>query len=584
MRHAVSRGTAIVVAVCLLALVLRLIGLQYGLPAVYNPDEVAIMARALSFATGTLNPHNFLYPTFYFYVLFAWAGMYLAFVWLTGRVQSLAALQRLYFTDQTGIFTAGRTLGVAAGTATVFLLHRLAGRLTDSRAAIAAAVFLAVAPLHVRDSHYVKHDVPATLAIVVAYLAMTQLWLCQRTEGPQRRDTILAGAACGVAFSTHYYCIFLAIPLTFAIASAWRSRGWHEVIRQLAYGAAASAVLFFALSPFLLVEPATAWRDITANRQIVIDRAVSAGAFTPAVRYAEMLWSDAFGPVVTLVGLAGAVWMLVKAPNRALFLLAFPVPFLVFIGNTAPASRYLNPVLPFVAIFAAWLLSTLAARMRARPAVFWSAVAIAAAPGLIASVKGDLFLRQDDTRTLAQRFIESTVPSGSTILIQPYSVALTPSREGLVEALTKNLGSVDRASAKFRLQLSLDPYPQPSYRLLYLGRGGMDAEKIYVDPRDLGGDEGLEPLRRLGVAFLAITRYNRPDPATWPFLTALAREGRRVAVFSPFRPGIADDVQTRIDPFLHNTDARIDAALERPGPRTEVWRLEPQTTQGQGDR
>ena len=60
--------------VCVLAFGLRVIGLQYGLPAVYNPDEVAIMARALSFATGTLNPHNFLYPTFYFYVLFAWVG------------------------------------------------------------------------------------------------------------------------------------------------------------------------------------------------------------------------------------------------------------------------------------------------------------------------------------------------------------------------------------------------------------------------------------------------------------------------------------------------------------------------------
>jgi hypothetical protein len=584
MRRATSGSTAIVAAVCLLALVLRAIGLQYGLPAVYNPDEAAIMARALSFATGTLNPHNFLYPTFYFYVLFAWVGVYLAFVWLMGRVESLAALQSLYFTDQSGIFTAGRTLGVAAGTATVFLLHGLARRLTDPRAAIAAAVFLAVAPLHVRDSHYVKHDVPATLAIVVAYLAMTRVWLNERPGGAQRRDTILASAACGVAFSTHYYCIFLAVPLSFAIVSAWRSRGWHEVIRQLAWGAAASALLFFALSPFLLVEPATAWRDITANRQIVIDRAVSAGAFAPALRYAEMLWSDAFGPVVALLGLAGAVWMLVTIPSRALFLLAFPVPFLIFIANTAPASRYLNPVLPFVAIFAAWLLSTVSTRLRARPAVFWTAVAIAAAPGLVGSVIGDLFLRQDDTRTLAERFIESNVPAGSTILIQPYSVALTPSREGLVEALTKNLGSVDRASTKFRLQLSLDPYPQPSYRLLYLGRGGMDAEKIYVDPRDLGGDQGLEPLRRLGVAFLVITRYNRPDPATWPFLNELAREGRRVAVFSPFRQGIADDVQTRIDPFLHNTNARIDAALERPGPRTEVWQLEPPTTQTQGHR
>jgi hypothetical protein len=33
-----------------------------------------------------------------------------------------------------------------------------------------------------------------------------------------------------------------------------------------------SAAVFFALSPFLLVEPGTAWRDITANRAIVIDK------------------------------------------------------------------------------------------------------------------------------------------------------------------------------------------------------------------------------------------------------------------------------------------------------------------------
>ena len=77
---------------------------------------------------------------------------------------SIGALQQLYFTDPTGIYTAGRALGVAAGTATIVGLYRLAARLTDHRTAMAAAIFLAVSPLHVRDSHYVKHDVPATLA------------------------------------------------------------------------------------------------------------------------------------------------------------------------------------------------------------------------------------------------------------------------------------------------------------------------------------------------------------------------------------------------------------------------------------
>jgi hypothetical protein len=73
------------------------------------------------------------------------------------------------------------------------------------------------------------------------------------------------------------------------------------------------------------------------------------------------------------------------------------------------------------------------------------------------------------------------------------------------------------------------------------------------------------------VAFVVLKRYNTPDPATLPFLTALAREGRQIAVFTPFRDGLGD---ARPEPFLHNTDARIDAALERAGPVVEIWQID----------
>ena len=79
-----SRWVLALVAIGALALVFRLIGLQFGLPAVYNPDEVAIMSRALAMGKGSLNPHNFLYPTFFFYVLFAWVSVYLGWTWLSG--------------------------------------------------------------------------------------------------------------------------------------------------------------------------------------------------------------------------------------------------------------------------------------------------------------------------------------------------------------------------------------------------------------------------------------------------------------------------------------------------------------------
>lgn len=552
-----------------LALALRVAGIQYGLPAVYNPDEVAIMARALSFAKGTLNPGNFLYPTLYFYVLFGWVGAYLGVVWLTGGVSSVAALQELYFLNPTGIYTAGRLLGAVCGTLATLAVFRLGQRLFDTGVGVGAALFLAVAPLAVRDSHYVKHDIPVTLAVIAAHIAIVRIWP-RAPVGRSRNDVLLAAALCGVAFSTHYYSIFLALPLTWAIAQRWRADGWRVLARHTATAGIVSAVVFFALSPFILVEPVTAWRDITANRQIVVDRAVEAGAFGPAGRYLDMLWTDSMGRGVVALGVAGAACMAVVAPARAALLLLFPVPFFLFITNTTPASRYLNPILPFLAIFAAWMIGYVASTVRAPRLAAWVAIAASAVSPLVLSVRADRFFRTDDTRTLAQRFVERSIPGGASVLVQPYSVSLTPSREGLVEALTRNLGSAEAASTKFRIQLGLAPYPSPAYRLIWLGRGGLDAEKIYVDPAALS----LDGLKRLGVEYVILKRYNTLDPELEPFLAELTRNGRLMAAFSPYRAGTSDEERARIAPFLHNTDTRIGEALERPGPPLEIWQLD----------
>ncbi|MBA3296697.1 MAG: glycosyltransferase family 39 protein [Acidobacteria bacterium] len=563
-------GLACVLA---LALALRLVGLQYGLPSVYNPDEVAIMARALSFAKGTLNPHNFLYPTLYFYLLFAWVAAYLGFVWLTGGVTSVVALQQLYFTDPTGIYTAGRLLGAVLGTLCVLAVYRLGRGLYDRTVGLVAAFFLAVSPLAVRASHYVKHDIPATLAVILAFIAISRVWPRMPRPGRVRHHVIVAGAACGAAFSTHFYCIFLALPLAWAIVQRWRDAGWLIVLRQLVTAGLVSAIVFFALSPFILAEPIVAWRDVTANRQIVIDRAVQSGAFAPARRYLDMLWSESMGPAVIVLALAGAVATIVKSWKEAVLLLIFPVAFFAFIANTTPASRYLNPALPFIALLAARVTAMMFGAPRFPAGVVWLVAAVLGASPLLASVRSGHFFRTADTRALAERFIEERIPAGSTVLVQPYSVILTPSRAGLVEALTRHLETVEAASTKFQLQLSLDPYPQPAYRVIYLGRGGLDVDKIYVDPAELQRF-GLEPLRRLGVTYVVLKRYNTMDPEMIQLVAELNLHGRLIAAFLPYKLGISEAERARIAPFLHNTDTRIDDALERPGPPVEIWQID----------
>ncbi len=69
---------------------------------------------------------------------------------------------------------------------------------------------MTASPIAVRDAHYVKHDVPADAA---HRRCNTGAGTGRRSRGAAtgRRRWIVAGAAAGLAMSTHYYAIFLAV-------------------------------------------------------------------------------------------------------------------------------------------------------------------------------------------------------------------------------------------------------------------------------------------------------------------------------------------------------------------------------------
>jgi hypothetical protein len=243
----------------------------------------------------------------------------------------------------------------------------------------------------------------------------------------------------------------------------------------------------------------------------------------------------------------------------------------MFVSNTFPASRYLNPVLPFAAILAGAAVVWLGRFGPVGRTIGRAALLAAVVNGSIASWRTDRFFLQTDTRTLAKHWFEQQVPAESTVLIQPYSVPLQPSRGSLIEALTTHLGDPARASVKFQRQLSLSPYPAPAYRILFLGDGGVDADKIYVSPSVFDGGGGLSPLRALSVSYVVLKQYNVIDPAMTALGAALQQEGRLLARFSPYRTEL--NGRARVPPFLHNSDARIRRELERPGPIVEIWTL-----------
>lgn len=570
--------------IVVVAAALRSIGSGYGLPHVYNPDEVAIMSRALGFARGDLNPHNFLYPTLYFYVLFAWEGAWFVVGRLGGVYASLQAFETSFFVDPSAIYLAGRALSMVTGVATVIVTWRLGTRLFGRLAGVSAAMLLAVAPLAVRDAHYVKHDVPVTLLIMLVHLWLAGLVIDQTaaatptslSRAAQERGWAGVGVVAGLAMSTHYYAIFVAVPI--AIAACLPARDgepWSPRIVRLGTAGLATAVAFFAASPFLAIEPGTAIRDIVANREIVMDRVTTHdGLFGSLGFYTTWLAQDAVGTLTFTLAVAGAVATAAAGARRAIVAFAFPVAFLLFIANTFPASRYLNPLLPFIALLAGACCAWLGSRQRVWRSAATLLLVAATTEAAMASWKADLFFRQTDTRTLALAWIEQHLPAGTSVLVQPYSVPMRPSKAGLEEALTAHLGSPDRATIKFRKQLDLQPYPSPAYRTIFLGTGGLDVDKIYLDPARIDAARGLDPVRALAVTHVVLKRYNAPDPATEALVAALERGGHKIASFTPYAGGAEMAKRQAVAPFLHNTDARIDPALERPGPPLEIWTID----------
>ena len=179
---------------------LRLIGIDFGLPNTNcRPDEGVLVKKALAAAGGDLNPGFFHYPSFHIYTLAGLFGGCFGAGRLAGIFSTPQDFLLQYFIDPSGVYLAGRLLGALLGTASVYLVFLVGRQAAGVRAGLMGAAFLSVAFLHVRDSHYLTVDVPATFYLLLAAVLLQRFL---RTGGPGW----LAASALfsGIAVSTKY--------------------------------------------------------------------------------------------------------------------------------------------------------------------------------------------------------------------------------------------------------------------------------------------------------------------------------------------------------------------------------------------
>ena len=396
----------------LAAALLRFWALSQGIAYQLGVDEPEVMERAVRMMkTGDFNPHFFDYPGLYMYVEAAVSVLRFMVGAMQGKWAGLAQAPTEDF------YLWGRAMTALLGTATVWVVYR-AGLRWGPQTALLAAVLMAVMPLHVRESHYVLTDVPATFVVM-----LTCLLSLRAHERETVRSFALAGAAAGLAGALKYNGILAALMPLIACALTPRLRGSR--ITCAMWIAAAMVGAFLAAAPYTFLDLPNFLNQFAR---------LSSEYRSPSV-INEPLWIIYLkhlrlalgwvGSLIVVSGFAIGAWRIARDADRLRWALAlvFPLVYFRFVSNqNIVFARYLLPIVPFLSILAAaavvafvgWMRRA-GVPLRVRYAITIGLTVVSIAPPAYSAISYDANAAKVWTHGLAYDWIRRELPPGTSI-------------------------------------------------------------------------------------------------------------------------------------------------------------------------
>lgn len=410
-----SRGWTITIGVLLLvALLLRVIGIQQGLPFAYNVDEQAhFLPRAIGMYGHGGNPDYFVNPPAFTYIVHVVLS-----VWFGGR----AGVYQSYIDDPVAVWTVARVTCALLGVLGVWLLWRAGTRLLGRPAAFLAASVLTFCFLAVFYSHQALNDVPTLAPIALSLWGSAGLLI-----GDSRRDWVMAGLGLGLACAMKYTGGIVALPLLAVVLHRWRADGIGPVITGLFWAGYVATISFVIFNPYAVLTPGDFIDDLI-HQQTASGDDVGKLGLTQTNGYLYYFTASGWGIgwVPTLLAIVGSVFLFQRDRIRFWLLVPAPIMYILFMGSQVRFfGRWLLPIAPFIALLAGigalavatWILKSpvRARRPRALAAVF----VVVCAQGIVYSVHSTKKLTQPDTRTLARQWMFENVPTGVKIVLEP---------------------------------------------------------------------------------------------------------------------------------------------------------------------
>jgi 4-amino-4-deoxy-L-arabinose transferase-like glycosyltransferase len=443
----VNRTALFIGIILLIALVVRLWGINYDLPYIYHPDEpVSINIIQNIIKTGDLNPHFFDYPSLFFYInALAYIPYYIIgkllgiFAWRGDILAPISFVMGVTKTQLPSSVMLGRIITVIFGVGTVGITYLIGRRLTGKvSVGLLAASLMTINFTNVSLSRFITPDTFVTFFAAAAFLGSVLIY----QEG-KTRWYIIAGLCVGLAASTKYNGGLIVIPL---ILAHFLRHGKRALVNRNLYIALSMSVLGFLLgTPYALLDFPTFWSKLRLDS---LHYATGhAGMEGDTLRwYLNYAWRT--GGVIYILSILGIIQGIYTRSKEIILLSIFPVVYIVFINlYFVRNDRTFLLITPFLFLLTAIFLEFLIRKTSLVASKTWlggSRVILGCVflvtfvyPALI-TVNRTIGLTSVNSRETSRVWIDENLPTGAKIAVEAYSPFVDPSRfsvEGFISMI-----------------------------------------------------------------------------------------------------------------------------------------------------
>lgn len=400
-----------ILLILLLALVARLVGIDWALPSVYHVDEGSLVRAAMGMRFGDLNPHFFDWPSLYKYLCFF---LYTAFIkfrvpfQLIFGVETMRQALPFWWGSVAPFHLLTRLLTMSFDLGSVALVYLIGKKLFDRRTGLLAALVMALSFTNVHGVQYSRLDVPTLFFVLVSFWFAILI-----LEKGRLRDYLLAGLFVGFAASTKYNGAVIVVPII--VAHLLRMGPIGRIGPILLAGVAAIGG-FFVGSPYFFLDFKNAWGSVDKQGSFIWQIS-STGHGLNWWEFIRRSMLPDWGILMLLLFLGGVIWAVRQHRKKDILLLSFPLTYFAYAGSWGIVrSHYILLLYPFLALLAARFVLSFFEPRWGRLAVIGIFILCLAYP--FARVgENDISGLRGDTRNLAYNWILSNVPFGTNIAI-----------------------------------------------------------------------------------------------------------------------------------------------------------------------